>query len=291
MAYEDHCFARPWGAPETVVMVHGNAESSRAWTPWVPHLAGKYRVVRLDMPGFGASSEPPDYGWSADELAADIVRFLDAAPARPRVERRRLIPLTFFRLVFSRRLPPPFPLAWGIVERRALLDRRGPLTVPQIETECDLSATLAPRQRARAQEANVHGHKETARRSSARRRGDRINHCHCVRLCCARATSSEMGFGLQIVRSGGTTKPHSSVTGEPCHEAYCCRKPHRRGPGSGHVHQCRRHFTERTSLGASLCRGASLQLDRLLSRGARRRSAGRRPGNDGWHQLSDLRAA
>lgn len=78
MAYEDHCFAQPWSTSETVVMVHGNAESSRAWTPWVPHLAGKYRVVRLDMPGFGASSEPPDYGWSADELAADIVRFLDA---------------------------------------------------------------------------------------------------------------------------------------------------------------------------------------------------------------------
>jgi len=78
MAYEDHCFVRLWSAAETVVMVHGNAESSRAWTPWVPHLAGKYRVVRLDMPGFGASSEPLDYGWSAGELAADIVRFLDA---------------------------------------------------------------------------------------------------------------------------------------------------------------------------------------------------------------------
>ena len=78
MAYEDHCFAKPWSTPQAVVMVHGNSESSRAWTPWVPHLAGKYRVVRLDMPGFGASTEPPGYGWSARELAADITRFLDA---------------------------------------------------------------------------------------------------------------------------------------------------------------------------------------------------------------------
>ena len=30
------------------------------------------------MPGFGASPEPADYGWSAAELAADIGRFLDA---------------------------------------------------------------------------------------------------------------------------------------------------------------------------------------------------------------------
>src|SRR5712692_6869677 len=78
IAYEDHWLGKPWTLPETVVMVHGNSESSLAWSPWVPHLAGKYRVVRLDMPGFGASTEPPGYGWSASELAADIMRFLDA---------------------------------------------------------------------------------------------------------------------------------------------------------------------------------------------------------------------
>jgi 3-oxoadipate enol-lactonase len=78
VAYEDDWFGPPWTVPETVVMVHGNSESSRAWTCWVPHLAGRYRVIRLDLPGFGASSEPPGYGWSAPELAADIGRFLDA---------------------------------------------------------------------------------------------------------------------------------------------------------------------------------------------------------------------
>ncbi len=78
MAYEDHYFGAPWAAPQTVVMVHGNAESSRAWTQWVPHLAGRYRVLRVDLPGFGASSEPAEYGWSAAELADDIGRFLDA---------------------------------------------------------------------------------------------------------------------------------------------------------------------------------------------------------------------
>jgi len=78
MAYEDHWFGAPWTTPETVVMVHGNSESSRAWTQWVPHLAGRYRVVRPDLPGFGASTAPADYGFSAGELAADIGRFLDA---------------------------------------------------------------------------------------------------------------------------------------------------------------------------------------------------------------------
>jgi 3-oxoadipate enol-lactonase len=78
MAYEEHWFGDPWMVPETVVMVHGNSESSRAWTRWVPYLARKYRVVRPDLPGFGESPEPTGYGWSAAELAADIGLFLDA---------------------------------------------------------------------------------------------------------------------------------------------------------------------------------------------------------------------
>src|SRR5262245_8106547 len=78
MAYEDDWFGPPWTTPETVVMVHGNCESSRAWSPFVPHPAGRYRAIRLDLPGFGASTEPRGYGWTATELAADIVRFLDA---------------------------------------------------------------------------------------------------------------------------------------------------------------------------------------------------------------------
>jgi pimeloyl-ACP methyl ester carboxylesterase len=78
MAYEDHWFGEPWAVPETVVMIHGNSESSRAWNCWVPHLARHYRVIRPDLPGFGGSPEPADYAWSAGELAADVGRFLDA---------------------------------------------------------------------------------------------------------------------------------------------------------------------------------------------------------------------
>jgi pimeloyl-ACP methyl ester carboxylesterase len=77
MAYEDHWFGQPWTTPQAVVMVHGNSESSRAWTAWVPHLSRAYRVIRPDLPGFGASPEPPGYGWSVAELATDLGRFLD----------------------------------------------------------------------------------------------------------------------------------------------------------------------------------------------------------------------
>jgi 3-oxoadipate enol-lactonase len=87
MAYDDDWFGQQWLVPDTVVMIHGNCESSRAWSCWVPHLATKYRVVRLDLPGFGASTAPPRYGWSAGELAADILCLLDAL----QIERCHLI--------------------------------------------------------------------------------------------------------------------------------------------------------------------------------------------------------
>jgi 3-oxoadipate enol-lactonase len=78
IAYEDDWFGPPWTTPQAVVLVHGNSESARAWTQWVPLLAPHYRVIRLDLPGFGHSRAPADYGWTAPELSADIARFLDA---------------------------------------------------------------------------------------------------------------------------------------------------------------------------------------------------------------------
>ena len=78
IAYAEDDFGAPWETPRTVVLVHGNAESSRAWFAWVPRLATRYRVIRPDLPGFGASPAPKDYGWAVGELAADLGRFLDA---------------------------------------------------------------------------------------------------------------------------------------------------------------------------------------------------------------------
>lgn len=78
IAYQDDWFGPPWRHGQAIVLVHGVAESSVAWTQWVPQLAATLRVIRPDLPGFGASPVPATYTWTTAELAADLGRLLDA---------------------------------------------------------------------------------------------------------------------------------------------------------------------------------------------------------------------
>jgi pimeloyl-ACP methyl ester carboxylesterase len=66
-------FTDPWAEPETVLMVHGLAESSAVWWAWMPHLVRRLQVARIDQRGFGMSTPmPEDFAWSTDVLADDI---------------------------------------------------------------------------------------------------------------------------------------------------------------------------------------------------------------------------
>ena len=79
MHYEIDDFTDPWRRSEAILMLHGNAESSAAWHGWVPALARRYRVVRPDMRGFGASTPMPrDYAWTLDRLIDDFTGVMDA---------------------------------------------------------------------------------------------------------------------------------------------------------------------------------------------------------------------
>src|SRR3990172_9843201 len=71
-------YTDPWREPETILLLHGNAESSAAWYGWAPHLARRFRVVRADMRGFGASTPMPrDFPWTLDILIDDFIRLMD----------------------------------------------------------------------------------------------------------------------------------------------------------------------------------------------------------------------
>ncbi len=86
--YDVDDFTDPWGEPETVLLLHGNAESGLAWYGWVPSLARKYRVVRPDMRGFGGSTPMPrDFPWTLDIIIDDFARLMDSL----RIDRFHLV--------------------------------------------------------------------------------------------------------------------------------------------------------------------------------------------------------
>src|SRR3954467_2796698 len=77
--YQVDDFTDPWREPQTILMLHGNAESSASWYGWVPTLARQYRVVRPDMRGFGASTPMPrDFPWTLDLLVAGGIALMDS---------------------------------------------------------------------------------------------------------------------------------------------------------------------------------------------------------------------
>jgi 3-oxoadipate enol-lactonase len=78
MHYAVDDFTDPWRRPQTILMLHGNAESGLAWYGWVPSLSRQYRVVRPDMRGFGASSPMPrDFPWTLDRIIDDFLQLMD----------------------------------------------------------------------------------------------------------------------------------------------------------------------------------------------------------------------
>jgi pimeloyl-ACP methyl ester carboxylesterase len=77
MHYTVDDYTDPWRTPETILMLHGNAEAGAAWYRWVPQLARDFRVVRPDMRGFGASTPMQrDFAWTFDQLIADYVQLM-----------------------------------------------------------------------------------------------------------------------------------------------------------------------------------------------------------------------
>ncbi len=49
-------FTQSIGEGETIVLIHGFCEDSRVWDTILPQLSAKYRVITVDMPGFGKSN-------------------------------------------------------------------------------------------------------------------------------------------------------------------------------------------------------------------------------------------
>src|SRR5215469_9789313 len=71
--------AGPADAP-VVLLLHGFAASSHMFRELIPRLAGRYRVIAPDLPGFGFTVAPAEraYKYSFDSLAKTIGTFVEA---------------------------------------------------------------------------------------------------------------------------------------------------------------------------------------------------------------------
>ena len=66
------------GAGEPVVLVHGLGATKGSFLPTVAALAGSFRVIALDLPGFGDSVKPLTAPYDAPFFARSVIDLLDA---------------------------------------------------------------------------------------------------------------------------------------------------------------------------------------------------------------------
>ena len=70
-------FTDPWVPSPTILFLHGLAESGEAFRAFVPALARRARVVRMDLRGYGRSPAlPADHAWRFDDLVADVAALI-----------------------------------------------------------------------------------------------------------------------------------------------------------------------------------------------------------------------
>jgi pimeloyl-ACP methyl ester carboxylesterase len=74
----DLSYTDPWRTHDTVVFIHGNAESGEAWYAWVPYFSRRFQILRLDLPGFGKSPTLGDAPLTLAGLNGSALRVLDS---------------------------------------------------------------------------------------------------------------------------------------------------------------------------------------------------------------------
>ncbi len=78
---------RDEGAGEVIVLIHGTASSLHTWDQWSEALTRQYRVIRMDLPGFGLTGPDHSDRYEVD----DDVHFLSEFLQTLRIEQAHLV--------------------------------------------------------------------------------------------------------------------------------------------------------------------------------------------------------
>ncbi|MFB6347486.1 MAG: alpha/beta fold hydrolase [bacterium] len=65
------------GTGPALVLLHGTASSLHTWDGWTDVLSDHYRVIRMDLPGFGLTGPDPQSRYTLDSYVAFLNHFLD----------------------------------------------------------------------------------------------------------------------------------------------------------------------------------------------------------------------
>ena len=82
IAYALDDYTDPWRKADTVILVHAAMGSSTRFYAWVPHLAGDFRVARIDMRGHGATGIPGPDQLSVERIVEDVAELANHIGAR-----------------------------------------------------------------------------------------------------------------------------------------------------------------------------------------------------------------
>ena len=74
--YEDR------GSGDSIVMLHGWKDDLRTFDAIAPSLSGRFRIIRVDLPGFGGS-EAPKGDWMLDDYVGFVKDFLIKLNIKP----------------------------------------------------------------------------------------------------------------------------------------------------------------------------------------------------------------
>jgi pimeloyl-ACP methyl ester carboxylesterase len=64
------------GAGPVLLCLHGIQSSLHTWNGWVNVMKNKYRIIRIDLPGWGFTG-PSNFGYKEDKTVAFLKKFID----------------------------------------------------------------------------------------------------------------------------------------------------------------------------------------------------------------------
>lgn len=190
---------RDEGRGPPVVLLHGIGSSLHTWQGWVDHLIDRFRVVRVDLPGFGLSCPLPDGDYRLERIARFVAAFADVVG----LERFHLAGSSMggmTAVLVAHQFAPR-------VEKLILVDTGGyaparllPIRVARLPLAGRLLRYFTPRRLVRRELCGAYGHPDHVDEQLVRRHHD-LTRCEQSRAVFIRRARADWVIDPEIIRA------------------------------------------------------------------------------------------